>query len=209
MTTGEITKQTAAVQIFSIWANATEQNGLYKGKFTSEKLISLFETALTQDNPVVNLSQKLSKKPTVQLQAKEKASQILAQVFSSQTTRISERSQQLTQQAASGTIWFGSDFNAAANILHPDHKMTVRIGGVKYTSIRDAFDRLSTDPTDVEQMRTILQAKFVQGGLPPNTALKTTGTAKLVFHNTGPFWSEGPDGQGQNWYGRLLMEIRG
>jgi N-glycosidase YbiA len=57
-------------------------------------------------------------------------------------------------------------------------------------------------------MRRADLAKFTQH---PHLAarLMATGTAQLVEDSPSePYWGTGPDGQGANWAGRVLMEIR-
>jgi hypothetical protein len=57
-------------------------------------------------------------------------------------------------------------------------------------------------------MRRAIAATFTQH---PDLArgLLATGTAALVEDSRWhPFWGIGPDGQGLNWIGRILMEVR-
>lgn len=59
----------------------------------------------------------------------------------------------------------------------------------------------------VEVMRGLLKEKFAQE--PERSLLKSTGNAELVEGNWwgDVFWGV-CDGKGENWLGRLLMEIR-
>lgn len=60
----------------------------------------------------------------------------------------------------------------------------------------------------LEIMRRADLAKYVQN---PSLAalLLATGTAELVEDSPSePFWGIGPDGQGLNWAGRVVMEVR-
>ena len=57
-------------------------------------------------------------------------------------------------------------------------------------------------------MRRADFAKFTQH---PHLAelLLATGTAELIEDSpTEPYWGIGPDGKGENWAGRVLMEVR-
>jgi ribA/ribD-fused uncharacterized protein len=60
----------------------------------------------------------------------------------------------------------------------------------------------------LEIMRRADAAKFTQH---PDLAaqLLATGDAELVEDSPfEPFWGVGPDGQGLNWAGRVIMEVR-
>jgi N-glycosidase YbiA len=57
-------------------------------------------------------------------------------------------------------------------------------------------------------MRNVVQAKFIQH---PDIGrvLVSTGDAAIVEHTKNDsFWGDGGDGSGQNWLGRLLMDVR-
>jgi ribA/ribD-fused uncharacterized protein len=57
-------------------------------------------------------------------------------------------------------------------------------------------------------MRRADRAKFAQN---PDLAdaLRATGDAELIEDSPfEPFWGIGPDGNGQNWAGQILMEVR-
>ena len=57
-------------------------------------------------------------------------------------------------------------------------------------------------------MRRAVRAKFVQNRDLAELLL-TTGTAELLEDSaTDPFWGVGPNGRGENWLGRVLMEVR-
>lgn len=57
-------------------------------------------------------------------------------------------------------------------------------------------------------MRELLREKFSQE--PERSVLLSTGNAELVEGNwwNDQFWGQCPVGMGENWLGRLLMEIR-
>jgi ribA/ribD-fused uncharacterized protein len=64
------------------------------------------------------------------------------------------------------------------------------------------------DTVKLEIMRCADLAKFTQH---PDLAalLLATGDAELIEDSASdPYWGIGPDGQGLNWAGRVLMEIR-
>jgi ribA/ribD-fused uncharacterized protein len=63
------------------------------------------------------------------------------------------------------------------------------------------------DDMRVDTMREILQAKFKSANL--RMWLEMTGDAELIEGNTwgDKFWGQ-VDGVGENWLGRLLMELR-
>jgi ribA/ribD-fused uncharacterized protein len=60
----------------------------------------------------------------------------------------------------------------------------------------------------VDLMRRLLVEKFSQE--PERTVLMSTGDAELIEGNWwgDRFWGQCPVGNGNNWLGRLLMEIR-
>ena len=74
---------------------------------------------------------------------------------------------------------------------------------------KDGQDRSLAPRPDWEAvMRQAVAAKFDQN---PDLAdrLRATGTAESVEDSaTDAFWYVGPDGTGQNWLGRVLMEVR-
>lgn len=59
----------------------------------------------------------------------------------------------------------------------------------------------------LDRMRAVVRAKFEQN---PNLRelLLATGEARIVEGSRDAFWGEGWDGGGQNWLGRVLMEVR-
>lgn len=73
---------------------------------------------------------------------------------------------------------------------------------------RDATIRPDWDDVKVDIMRQLLEEKFSQE--PERSVLLSTGNAELVEGNWwgDQFWGQCPVGVGQNWLGRLLMEIR-
>lgn len=72
----------------------------------------------------------------------------------------------------------------------------------------NAFPRADWSEVKLDLMRKADRAKYTQN---PELAelLLATGDAELVEDSPSePFWGTGPDGQGLNWAGRVLMEIR-
>jgi N-glycosidase YbiA len=60
----------------------------------------------------------------------------------------------------------------------------------------------------LEIMRRADLAKFTQHA-DLRAALEATKAAELIEDcSSEPFWGTGPDGNGSNWAGRVLMEIR-
>lgn len=61
----------------------------------------------------------------------------------------------------------------------------------------------------LDVMRQALRAKFTQHKA-LGTLLMVTAPNTLVEHTEhDAFWGDGGHGKGQNWLGRLLMELRG
>ena len=68
--------------------------------------------------------------------------------------------------------------------------------------------RRDWESVKLQIMREAVRAKFTQH--PELTAvLLGTGDAVLVEHTVNDdYWGDGGDGSGQNWLGRILMEVR-
>jgi ribA/ribD-fused uncharacterized protein len=68
--------------------------------------------------------------------------------------------------------------------------------------------RADWDTVKVPLMRTLLKEKFSQE--PERSILLSTGDEELIEGNwwNDTFWGQCPLGTGQNWLGRLLMEVR-
>ena len=83
-----------------------------------------------------------------------------------------------------------------------------KFSGQSWFRKHHALPRPDWHEVKLEIMRRADRAKFTQN---PDLAamLMATGDAALVEDSSGePYWSTGPDGRGENWAGRLLMEIR-
>ena len=63
------------------------------------------------------------------------------------------------------------------------------------------------DQNKLDIMRELLKQKFTHDS-EFGMRLIATGDAKLVENTSHPFWGIGKYNQGENWLGRLLMEIR-
>jgi N-glycosidase YbiA len=71
-----------------------------------------------------------------------------------------------------------------------------------------ALPRSDWNEVKVDFMRRIDLAKFTQHE-DLHEFLLATGDAELIEDSPSePFWGIGPDGQGLNWAGRVLMEVR-
>lgn len=77
-----------------------------------------------------------------------------------------------------------------------------RVGG-QLSPVRPGFHQ-----TKLDVMRTVLQAKFTQHD---ELREKLLGSGDAVLIEASPIddsWGEGQDETGQNWLGRLLIEVR-
>lgn len=75
----------------------------------------------------------------------------------------------------------------------------------KNTKLRPDWDDIKID-----FMKEMLRAKFHQGGRKLAQKLVDTGDIELLERNSwnSYFWGVDPDGNGENWLGILLMEVR-
>jgi ribA/ribD-fused uncharacterized protein len=87
-------------------------------------------------------------------------------------------------------------------------------GTPRRVSAQSWFRRNKSEPrpdwheVKLEIMRRAVRAKFTQNA-DLAEQLRATGTAELIEDSPSePFWGFGPDGQGSNWLGRVLMEVR-
>jgi ribA/ribD-fused uncharacterized protein len=67
--------------------------------------------------------------------------------------------------------------------------------------------RSDWEDVKVDIMREAIRAKFAQN-LMMAKHLENTGDAELIEDLPDEFWGRGRHGEGQNWTGRILMEIR-
>jgi len=113
-----------------------------------------------------------------------------------------------------GKVWPTSEhyFQAQKFAGHPDEE-DVRQAGSPMIAARMGRSRKRPFRRDWESvkldvMREVVRAKFTQH--PELTAvLLGTDDAVLVEHTAkDAYWADGGDGSGQNWLGRILMEVR-
>jgi len=68
--------------------------------------------------------------------------------------------------------------------------------------------RLDWESVKLDVMREVVRAKFTQHD-DLMIILEATGDAILVEHTTRDrYWGDGGNGSGENWLGRILMEVR-
>lgn len=81
--------------------------------------------------------------------------------------------------------------------------IAARIGRDRKRKIRRDWNSVR-----VSVMREAVLAKFTQHE-DLRELLLSTGDAKIVEHtDNDSFWGDGGDGSGENWLGRILMELR-
>jgi ribA/ribD-fused uncharacterized protein len=113
-----------------------------------------------------------------------------------------------------GKVWPSSEhyFQAQKHVgtfredeirMAPTPKDAARLGRDVNVSIRTDWEHVKND-----EMMIALRAKFTQ--YPDLYAiLLDTGDAELVEHTVNDsYWGDGGDGSGQNWLGKLLMQLR-
>jgi N-glycosidase YbiA len=83
-----------------------------------------------------------------------------------------------------------------------------RVSGQSWFRKNGASPRPDWHAVKLEIMRRADLAKFTQHADLADL-LQATGDAELVEDSPSePYWGIGPDGQGSNWAGRVLMEVR-
>ena len=83
-----------------------------------------------------------------------------------------------------------------------------RVSAQSWFRRNDALPRADWAEVKLDLMRRADLAKFTQNP-PLGEALLATGEAELIEDSPlDAFWGIGPDGAGQNWAGRVLMEVR-
>ncbi|PQO41192.1 NADAR family protein [Blastopirellula marina] len=81
--------------------------------------------------------------------------------------------------------------------------IAARLGRSRKVKIRDDWEEVKIDI-----MRTAVRAKFLAHPTLQDLMLET-GDETLVEAADGDyFWGAGKDGSGQNWLGKILMEVR-
>ena len=103
----------------------------------------------------------------------------------------------------------------AAKFLNEEHQQEIRNAATANVSKKIArrlekagYRRKDWDDVKVDVMRGLLREKFSQE--PEQEVLLKTGDEELVEGNWlgDTFWGQCPVGTGENWLGRLLMELR-
>jgi ribA/ribD-fused uncharacterized protein len=83
-----------------------------------------------------------------------------------------------------------------------------RVSGQSWFRKHGTLPRPDWHDVKLSIMRRADLAKFTQHG-DLRELLLATGDAELVEDSTSePYWGIGPDGQGLNWAGRVIMEVR-
>jgi ribA/ribD-fused uncharacterized protein len=113
-----------------------------------------------------------------------------------------------------GKSWPTSEhFFQAQKFNDRSHQGQIRKAKSPMTAARLGRDRKKKLRKDWESvkigiMREAVLAKFTQHE-DLRDVLLSTGDAKLVEHTSNDsFWGDGGDGSGENWLGRILMEVR-
>jgi N-glycosidase YbiA len=113
-----------------------------------------------------------------------------------------------------GKVWPTSEhyFQAQKFAGHPDEEdvrqaaspmVAARMGRSRKRPLRRDWEAVKLDV-----MREAVRTKFTQHSA-LTAVLLGTGDALLVEHTANDaYWADGGDGSGQNWLGRILMEVR-
>ncbi len=87
--------------------------------------------------------------------------------------------------------------------LSPTPMASANLGRDRSKPLRSDWDLVKNDV-----MREAVRAKFSQYPELKEILLQT-GEAELIEHTVNDsYWADGGDGSGQNWLGKILMEIR-
>ena len=113
-----------------------------------------------------------------------------------------------------GKVWPTSEhyFQAQKFAGHPDEEEVRRAASpmiaARMGRSRKRPFRRDCEGVKLQIMREVVRAKFTQH-TELTAVLLGTGDAVLVEHTTNDsYWADGGDGSGQNWLGRILMEVR-
>lgn len=111
-----------------------------------------------------------------------------------------------------GRYWPSSEhaYQAAKTLDETERDAIAQCGspGSAKRAGRRVAKRPDWDEIKIDVMREVLRIKFTHPDL--RARLLATGDAELIegnFHNDD-FWGQCPLGHGENWLGRLLMELR-
>ncbi|GAA4421412.1 NADAR family protein [Bremerella cremea] len=81
--------------------------------------------------------------------------------------------------------------------------IAARLGRSRKVKIRDDWESVKVDV-----MRKAVQAKFAEHAKLRDLLLETGDEPIIEAAGRDYFWGAGKDGSGQNWLGKILMEIR-
>lgn len=113
-----------------------------------------------------------------------------------------------------GKVWPSSEhYYQAQKFVGTEHEEFVRLvktpreaadmGRERNRPLRTDWDEIKNDV-----MREAIYAKFTQYSYLKDILL-ASGNDEIVEHTTNDnYWADGGDGSGQNWLGKLLMELR-
>ena len=124
--------------------------------------------------------------------------------FSKHPVNIAGKSYKTSEHYFQAAKFFGTDETYAEKVRNAKTPLLAKqLGRSKKHPLRSDWEQVKVDI-----MRTVVRAKFSQHGC-IRELLLSTGDLKIVEH-TGKdnFWGDGGNGKGQNWLGRVLMEIR-
>ena len=112
-----------------------------------------------------------------------------------------------------GKVWPTSEhYFQAQKFVGSDHEETIRKAKNAFTAAR-LGRRLAPLPEDwdtrrIDVMYEAVRAKFTEHR-ELRALLLATGDAELVEHTKNDhFWADGGGGSGQNWLGKILMDVR-
>lgn len=113
-----------------------------------------------------------------------------------------------------GNTWFTTEhYFQAEKFIDEAYRMKIRdtksaMEAAKLGRSRKMKIKENWDDIRIEVMKKALIAKFTQHEKLKELLL-STGDATLVEHTKNDnFWGDGGDGSGENWLGKLLMELR-
>lgn len=122
--------------------------------------------------------------------------------FSNHPLRDKEGTEWKSSEHLYQALKFVSDASRIRIWEAPSAKLAAQLGRT-LPGMRSDWDKVKLDA-----MRTVLRLKL-QSNPVLRTRLLETGEAELVeLSNKDSFWGRLPSGEGQNWLGRLWMELR-
>lgn len=113
-----------------------------------------------------------------------------------------------------GQVWPTSEHAfQGQKFLATEHQQAIRQAKSPMIAARMGRDRkrplrADWEAVKLDLMGAIVLAKFTQHA-DLHAVLLATGDAQIIEHTTNDaYWGDGGDGHGQNWLGRILMEVR-